>query len=74
MHNLSGIQIEQQIKQNILKQLSKSEVSISDIQKNCALAQKYNLLPSESDVKQIERLSSELAKGEILEIILSFLT
>ena len=74
MHNLSGIQIEQQIKKNIIKQLSQSEASISDIQKSCALAQKYNLLPSESDVKQIERLSSELAKGEILDVILSFLT
>lgn len=73
MHNLHSIQIEHGIKKQILKSLTGGGADISDIKKSCALAQKLDLLPNEKDSEHINRLSSELTKGEVLEIILNFL-
>ena len=73
MHNLHSIQIEHGIKKQILKSLSGEGTEISDIKKSCTLAKKLDLLPTEKDSEHIKHLSSELTKGEILEIILNFL-
>lgn len=73
MHNLHSIQIEHGIKKQILKSLTGEGAEISDIKKSCTLAQKLDLLPTEKDSEHIDRLSSELTKGEILDIILNFL-
>lgn len=75
MHNLGSIQIERGIKKQLLNRLSQSNVSLSDIQKSCALAQKYQFLSEnkDNDMVQIKSLSSELTKGEIVGIILDFL-
>ena len=72
-HNIFSIQIENGIKKQIVKQLKDQKTSWADIKKSCELAQKINCLPSETDTEQINRLSSELTKGEILDIFLNLL-
>lgn len=73
MHNVFSIQIENGIKKQIVKRLEAESTDLTEIKKSCTLAQKYNLLPTEKDTEQIDRLSSELTKGEILDVILDFL-
>lgn len=73
MHNVFSIQIENGIKKQIVKRLEAESTDLTEIKKSCALAQKINFLPTERDTEQINRLSSELTKGEILDIILNFL-
>lgn len=72
-HNLNSIRIEQCITKNIMRRLTDSQVSLAEIQKSCNLAQKFSLLSTDSDLKQLSRLSSELTKGAILDIIIHFL-
>lgn len=72
MHNVFSIQIENGLKKQIIKQLSNNDMKLSDIRKNCELAQNYKLLDN-NETKQIDHLSSELVKGEILGVILDFL-
>lgn len=72
-HNLSSIQIEGKVKAELAKEIENSQGSISKLQKVCSLAKTYNLLSCEEDGKMIEKLSSEITKGEIIDIILKFL-
>ncbi len=73
MHNTFSIQIENEIKKQILKRLSDNKSDMKNIKNVCTLAQEYELLDISNDSKQISHLSSELTKGEILSIILNFL-
>lgn len=73
MHNVFSIQIENGIKKQIVERLKTEGTDLTEIKKSCDLAQKCNFLPTERDMEQINRLSSELTKGEILDVILNFL-
>lgn len=73
MHNIISIQIEAKIKKQIVKQLEEQNSGWLEIKKSCELAQKINCLPTERDTEQINHLSAELVKGEILGIILNLL-
>lgn len=73
MHNVFSIQIESGIKKALLKQLSDSKIELSDIKDSCGLAKKYCFLTTDDDKKSIEKLSSELTKGEIIDIIINLL-
>lgn len=73
MHNFNSIHIELGIKNQIIKQLENSNGDLLVLKKNCELAQKYNFVSNTEDIKPIEKLSSELTKGEILNIIVNLL-
>lgn len=73
-HNLSSIRIESKVTKEISKQIEDSGGDIKKLKNACSVADKYNLLDSESDSKTLEKLSSEVTKGEILDIVLQFLT
>lgn len=73
MHNLFSIQIENSIKKRFIKEIFDTNTDLTAVKRSCALAQKYSFLPTEDDSKKINELSSELTKGEILDIILNFL-
>lgn len=73
MHNVFSIQVEQQIKNQIISKASDPETDLTELKKICAVAKKYHFLAEQEDSKQIKNLSDDFTKGEIIDIILNFL-
>ena len=74
-HNLQSIKIEHALNVAIQKQLSDktNPTTINDIDKVGKIAAKYNLINTDDDDAKLNKLSSELTKGEILSIILNLI-
>lgn len=76
IHNLESIKIEHTVSTAIQKQLTDSETpcSTSDIDKIGKIATKYHLLNTDDiDDAKLNKVSSEITKGEILSIILNLI-
>ena len=72
MHNINSIRVENVFTQQFVRKLSSSQ-NLAELKKGCKLAQEHRFLSDENDIKHMAKLSSELTKGEIIDIILSFL-
>lgn len=72
-HNVIVMQIEEGIKNGILKQLSNDEAGLSAIHQSCLIAKEANFVCGDNDEKIVSSLASEITKGSILDIIIELL-
>ena len=75
-HNLESIKLERNLNAAIQKQISDkgSNLSITDIEKIGKVAAKYHLINTEDeDEVKLNKVTSEITKGEILSIILNLI-
>lgn len=72
--NLLSLRIQYKLEKQIIQQLECAGKSIATLNKVCSLARENGFLSKPQDEKKmVELLSSELSKGEILEIIINLL-
>lgn len=74
-HDALSIKIQYKTAKQISKQLENTNGDLSTLKSICTVANKYGLLHTPSDDKQaLLKLSSELTKGGILDVIINLLT
>ncbi len=72
MHNVFSIQIDNEMKKQFLNRLN-SAADLAEFEEICTLSQKLEFTSNDKDTTQIDNLSKEITKSEILDIILNFL-